>query len=130
MLGKSGRKIILYKYIWSFSVYIYTHPPDAGVNLNWQKEKRPETLTRPFFFFKKRKKIIILHYSLRQTKYRKINWIWRLGTIFVKNEAKEQKGGFLRTLLGTWGTSLLGNMLAGKGVIRAGEGTIRARQDF
>ena len=128
MLGKSGRKIILYKYIWSFSVYIYTHPPDAGVNLNWQKEKRPETLTRPFFFQKK--KIIILHHSLRQTKYQKINWIWRLGTIFVKNEAKEEKGGFLRTLLGTWGTSLLGNMLAGKGVIRAGEGTIRARQDF
>ena len=27
--------------------------------------------------------------------------------------------------LGTLGTSLLGNMLAGKGVIRAGEGTAR-----
>ena len=29
-------------------------------------------------------------------------------------------------LLGTLGASLLGNMLAGRGVIRAGEGTIRA----
>ena len=29
-------------------------------------------------------------------------------------------------LLGTLGASLLGNMLAGKGVIRAGEGAIRA----
>ena len=30
-------------------------------------------------------------------------------------------------LLSTLGASLLGNMLAGKGVIRAGERTIRAR---
>ena len=44
----------------------------------------------------------------------------------IKNEAKEQKGGFLSMLLGTLGLSLLGNMLAGNGVIGAGEGTIRA----
>ena len=44
----------------------------------------------------------------------------------VKNEVKEQKGGFLSMLLGTLGGSLLGNMLAGRSVIRAGEGTIRA----
>ena len=37
----------------------------------------------------------------------------------VKNEVKEQKGGFLSMLLGTLGVSLLGNMLAGRGVIRA-----------
>ena len=43
----------------------------------------------------------------------------------IKNEAKEQKGGFLSMLLGTLGANLLGNMLAGKGVIRAGEGTAR-----
>ena len=43
----------------------------------------------------------------------------------VENEVKEQKGGFLSMLLGTLATSLLGNMLAGRGVIRAGEGTIR-----
>ena len=43
----------------------------------------------------------------------------------IKNEAKEQKGGFLSVLLGTLGANLLGNMLAGKGVIRAGEGTVR-----
>ena len=35
----------------------------------------------------------------------------------IKNEAKEQKGGFLSMLLGTLGASLLGNMLADKGVI-------------
>ena len=38
----------------------------------------------------------------------------------IKNEAKEQEGGNLSTLLGTLGASLLGNLLAGKGVVRAG----------
>ena len=40
----------------------------------------------------------------------------------VQNEIKEQKGGFLSMLLGTLGASLLGNILAGKGINRAGEG--------
>ena len=47
----------------------------------------------------------------------------------VKNESKQQRGGFLSMLLGTLGASLLGDMLfgkKGKGVIRAGKGTIRA----
>ena len=42
----------------------------------------------------------------------------------IQNEAKEQKGGFLSMLLGTLGATLLGNILAGKGVIRAGDGAI------
>ena len=48
----------------------------------------------------------------------------------IKNEAKEQKGGFLIMLLDTLGASPLGNMLAGKGVIRAGEGTARVLYGF
>ena len=44
----------------------------------------------------------------------------------VQNEVKEQKGGFLSMLLGTLGASLLGNILAGKGMNRVGEGPIRA----
>ena len=40
----------------------------------------------------------------------------------VKNETKEQKGWFLSMLLGTLGASLLGNLLTGKGVVRAGYG--------
>ena len=44
----------------------------------------------------------------------------------IKNEAKEQKGGFLGMLLGTLVASSLGNLLIGKGTIRTGEGTIRA----
>ena len=53
----------------------------------------------------------------------------------VQNEVKEQKGGFLSMLLGTLGVSLLGNLLTGrgiyragksKGINRAGEGVLRA----
>ena len=40
----------------------------------------------------------------------------------IKNETNEQKGGFLSMLLGTLGASLLGNILAGKGVVKAGSG--------
>ena len=35
----------------------------------------------------------------------------------IKNKAKEQKGGFLSMLLGTLGASLLGNLLAAKGIV-------------
>ena len=40
----------------------------------------------------------------------------------IKNETKEQKGEFLCMLLGTLGASLLGNLLSGKGILRAGSG--------
>ena len=40
----------------------------------------------------------------------------------IKNEAKEQKGGFLSMLLGSLGASLLENLLSGKGIVRAGYG--------
>ena len=42
-----------------------------------------------------------------------------------QNEAKEQKEEFLSMLLGTLGTSFLRNILAGKGINRAGEGVTR-----
>ena len=37
----------------------------------------------------------------------------------IKNEAKQQKGGFLPMLLGTLAVSILGNALTENGVIRA-----------
>ena len=40
----------------------------------------------------------------------------------IKNEVKEQKGGFFGMFLGTLDATLLLMMLAGKGMIRAGEG--------
>ena len=57
---------------------------------------------------------------------------WKESLKQLKNERKEQKGGFLSVLLGTLLASLLGNMLAGKGIVRAGsgnkegKGTVRA----
>ena len=53
-----------------------------------------------------------------------------------KNEAKEQKFGFLGMLVGTLATSLFVNLLAdkpkipGQGAMTVGKGTIRAREDF
>ena len=46
----------------------------------------------------------------------------------IKNETKKQRVGFLSMLLGTLGASLLGNLLTGgKGIMRAGDGIVRAR---
>ena len=40
----------------------------------------------------------------------------------VKNETREQRGGFLETLVGTLGSILLRDLLSGKGIVRAGSG--------
>ena len=48
----------------------------------------------------------------------------------LKNEAKQQKGGFLSMLLGTLAASILKNAILGRGLITAGEGVIRASQSF
>ena len=45
----------------------------------------------------------------------------------IENETKEQEGGFLRILLGTLGASLLGNLLSGKGIVRAGSGNNKGK---
>ena len=53
-------------------------------------------------------------------------------TKIIKKQTKEQKGAFLSMLLGTLGAGLLGNLLVGKGTVRAGpenkkgKGIIRA----
>ena len=48
----------------------------------------------------------------------------------IKNETKEQKGILLSVLLGTLAATLLVSSLTGRGVIRAGEGTIRAGENY
>ena len=48
----------------------------------------------------------------------------------IKNETKNKKGGFLSLLLGKLAAIILGNSLAGQGVIRAGEGLIRVGETF
>ena len=40
----------------------------------------------------------------------------------IENETKEQRGAFLSMLLDTLAASLLGNLLTGKGNVRAGSG--------
>ena len=40
----------------------------------------------------------------------------------IKNETKEQKGGFLSMSLGTLGASLLWNLLTGNRIVRTGSG--------
>ena len=45
----------------------------------------------------------------------------------IENETKEQRGGFLSMLFGTLGAILLGNLLTGgKGIMRPGDGIVRA----
>ena len=46
----------------------------------------------------------------------------------IKNETKEQKGGFLSMLLGTLWASLLGNLLARKGIVRVGSGNKKEKR--
>ena len=46
----------------------------------------------------------------------------------LQNETKEQKGGFWSMLLGTLGASLLGNLLAGKGILRAVSGNKKEKE--
>ena len=48
----------------------------------------------------------------------------------IKNETKQQKGGFLSMLLGTLGASLLGNLLSGRGAVRAGHRAVRAGDEL
>ena len=43
-----------------------------------------------------------------------------------RNKAKEQREGFLSQLLVTLGATLPGNILAGKGINRTGDGIVRA----
>ena len=45
----------------------------------------------------------------------------------VKNKTKEKKGGYLSVLLGTFGASLLGNLLTRKGIVRAGTGNKKGK---
>ena len=48
----------------------------------------------------------------------------------IEDETKKQKDGFLSMLLRTLGASLLGTLLSGKGIIRAGSGKGIARAGY
>ena len=57
----------------------------------------------------------------------KSNILLKRVTKTIKNETKEQKGGFLSMLLGALGAILLGNILAGKVIVRAGSGNKKGK---
>ena len=68
---------------------------------------------------------------MKIVKYLEIFGLLIKGAIeIIQNVAKYQKVVFLSMLLSTLGASLLGNMLADKGVVIAGEDTITANQNF
>ena len=46
----------------------------------------------------------------------------------IKKETKERNGGFLSMLFGTLAALLLGNLLAGKGIVRAGSGNKKEKE--
>ena len=46
----------------------------------------------------------------------------------IENETKEREGGFLGMLLDTLRASLLGNMLAGNGISKAGHGNQEGKE--
>lgn len=48
----------------------------------------------------------------------------------IGNETKKPRDRFLGKLLDTLGASLMGNMLAGNGVIKAGDEAHKAKHDF
>ena len=48
----------------------------------------------------------------------------------IKNSAKAQKGGLLGMFLGALAASMLGSALTRRRVLRAGEGIIRAGENF
>ena len=56
------------------------------------------------------------------------NILFKRVTKTIKNETKEQKGGFLGTLVGTLGSILLGNLLSAKGIVAAGSGNKKGKQ--
>ena len=68
-----------------------------------------------------------LGYIMKIVKYLEESGLLIKGVIeTVKNQVKEQNGAYL----GRLAFSLLGNILAGKEVIKTGKGTTRPGQDF
>ena len=90
---------------------------DAGIQI-----KNTRFWDNNFNNFKRRNDIMKIVQALEDS-----NILLKRVTKTIKNETKEQKGRFLSMLLGTLGASLLGNILAGKGIVRAGSGNKKGK---
>ena len=71
-----------------------------------------------------------MEYIIKIVKSLEESGLLTIGVKKIENEAKKPDDGFYSMLLGTLGVYLLGNLLAGRGVIRVGKETIRAGWDF
>ena len=71
------------------------------------------------------------HTALHKTFLKDSGLLLKGVTDTIRNEVKEQKGGFLSMLLGKLGASLLGNLLTGRGAMGTsqGRGVNRAGRD-
>ena len=101
--------------------------------------------TRPSDFASRVTTLTIYNEEMNDIK-KIVKWLEESGLLIkcvsetTKNEAKEQKGGFLSMLLGMLDTSLLENLITGKGfktskifgqgVMREDESTIKAGHNF
>ena len=83
---------------------------------------------------------MVLGQQLKQFQMKKRMTLWKLSKLLKiiifywkellkqsKNKTKEQKRELLGTLVATLGASLLGNMLAEKGIVRAGYGNKKGK---
>ena len=59
--------------------------------------------------------------------YEDFNILFKGVTKTIENETKNQKGGFLSMLLEALGASLFGNLLTGKGILRAASGNNKGK---
>ena len=94
---------------------------DAGIQKKIHGSGRPSSTTL-IISNKEIKDIMKIIQTLEES-----NILLKGVTKTIKNETKEQKGGFLSMLLGTLGASLLGNLLTGKGIVRAGSGNKKGK---
>ena len=91
---------------------------DAGIQKIKKKKKKLDSgATTLIIATEEMNDIMIIVWALED-----FNILLKGITKTTENETKEQKGGFLGMVLGTLEASLLGNMLLGKTIVRAGCG--------
>ena len=72
-----------------------------------------------------------MKYIMKMIKYLKeLGLLIKIVSETIEKEVKEQKGRFLSMLMDTLSANLMGNMLASKGFSWAGEGTVKAGQEY
>ena len=94
---------------------------DAGIQ-NKKQKKHGSGTTALSIWNEKMNGIITIVQDLEDS-----NILLKGVTKTIKNETKEQNGGFFSMSLGTLGAILLRNLLSRKGIVRAGSGNIKGK---